>query len=181
MGPFNGSEGYRTLPVPDLSLEAEGLEIICAATTLQRHVISILGIIREQETTSRTDFFPAYLHWALTGLSQIFASPEWQYVDCPLPSMDKELVWREARHVMEYTEQCLDQTNIGVAWFIVMIDSVGYEMKAEEDRKRVLQILKCIRSRGFGLVDSVEKEMVTFWAKDDWQALQAQASALVSS
>ncbi|GME44948.1 putative fungal specific transcription factor domain-containing protein [Neofusicoccum parvum] len=143
-----------------------GIEIICQASRLQREIIASILSFADQDPQ---DLEPGvlstvpYYHWGLTGLSRLFLHPAWSALNCELPVMDDEMIRKQAIAALDYAEGRLSRVELEAILYMPITHLVGLEMKAEEERKRVLDFLGVIKNKGFDVAGTFEVDLQAAW------------------
>ncbi|KKY23511.1 hypothetical protein UCDDS831_g02931 [Diplodia seriata] len=143
-----------------------GIEIICQASRLQREIItSILSFADQdpQDLDAGTLTTIPYYHWGLTGLSRLFLHPAWSALKCELPVMDDEMIRKQAIAALDYAEGRLSRVELEAIMYMPITHLVGLEMKAVEERKRVLDFLSVIKNKGFDIAATFESDLQSAW------------------
>ncbi|KAF9629484.1 putative fungal specific transcription factor domain-containing protein [Lasiodiplodia theobromae] len=143
-----------------------GIEIICQASRLQREIItSILSFADQdpQDLDAGTLSTIPYYHWGLTGLSRLFLHPAWSALNCELPVMNDEMIRKQAIAALDYAEGRLSRVELEAVMYMPITHLVGLEMKAAEERKRVLDFLSVIKNKGFDIAATFESDLQTAW------------------
>lgn len=143
-----------------------GIEIICQASRLQREIItSILSFADQDPEELEPGVLSTipYYHWGLTGLSRLFLHPAWSALNCELPVMDDEMIRKQAIAALDYAEGRLSRVELEAILYMPITHLVGLEMKAVEERKRVLDFLSVIKNKGFDVAAAFEQDLQTAW------------------
>ncbi|EKG16393.1 hypothetical protein MPH_06362 [Macrophomina phaseolina MS6] len=143
-----------------------GIEIVCQASRLQREIItSILSFADQDPEDLEPGLFSTipYYHWGLTGLSRLFLHPAWSALNCELPVMDDNMIRKQAIAALDYAEGRLSRVEMEAVLYMPITHLVGLEMKAAEERKRVLDFLSVIKSKGFDVAASFEQDLQMAW------------------
>lgn len=143
-----------------------GIEIICQASRLQREIITAILSFADQDPADLDPGVLAtipYYHWGLTGLSRLFLHPAWSALNCELPVMDDEMIRKQAIAALDYAEGRLSRLELEAILYMPITHLVGLEMKAAEERKRVLDFLTVIKNKGFDVAAAFEVDLQAAW------------------
>ncbi|KAF2180228.1 hypothetical protein K469DRAFT_715478 [Zopfia rhizophila CBS 207.26] len=150
----------------------EGLEIISQACTLQQEVITMISSYTATSapplSASRSgNFMLPMLHWILAGISRIFSTPAWQSQDWELPVMQESLIHDQALKALDGAEKMMNRAQLEAVFYGTMSPVVGLEMELEEERERVIRLLRNIERKGFAVAEALEMDIRMGWRDPD--------------
>jgi hypothetical protein len=143
-----------------------GLEIICSASTLQRHLIAILLSYQSEDTHSpgmADNATVSFYYWCLIGVSRMFSQPSWAILKCPLPVMEEQMVQRYIGAILEDAESRLPKMTFEAILYAFLVHYIGLEMQTTDKRKRAVGYFAFVRARGFVIPSSVVTDLQATW------------------
>ena len=144
----------------------EGLEIICSASTLQRHLIAILLSYESEDTQSPDTAVNAtvsFYYWCLIGVSRMFSHPSWAILKCPLPVMEEQMIQRYIGAILEDAESRLPKMTFEAIVYALLVYYIGLEMQTTDKRKRAVGYFAFVKARGFVIPSSFVIDLQATW------------------
>lgn len=77
--------------------------------------------------------------------------------------MNDEMIRKQAIAALDYAEGRLSRVELEAVMYMPITHLVGLEMKAAEERKRVLDFLSVIKNKGFDIAATFESDLQTAW------------------
>lgn len=143
-----------------------GIELVTRATHIQQRIIStiVLYSASYSEDTFCRSLLP-YYYWLLTSLSHLFTHPSWRNLAIPLPVMTQSLARQQAERAFEYVESNIDSLKLESVVYAPVLHIIAHQFSDNVERDRVLAVVESIRSSGYSVAGSLEKELQCHWAE----------------
>ncbi len=159
----------QNTPTPTASTvhKLNGIELVTRATHMQQRIIStiVLYSTAYSEDTFCRSLLP-YYYWLLTGLSHTFTHPSWRTLAIPLPVMNQSLARQQSERAFEYVESNMHSFRLEAVAYAPILHIIAQQFSSDTvERNRVLAVVESIKSSGYSVAGSLEKELQCHWAE----------------
>jgi hypothetical protein len=155
--------------------KVEGIEMICEASSLQS---DLLGFLLHARTDLRENFLAPYYSWLLICISQMLRRDSWEKLHCELPVLSAENLQTQAIALLDAIDIDKSHISLGIALYVPVVYNAGFELRTENERRRVLSYLDSPQAQYFSVSRWFRKELDCAWKKMDQGKDQMTLKAL---
>lgn len=106
----------------------------------------------------------SYYYWGLVGLSRMFIDPHWQFLRQSFNMMDEHTIHQCATAALTCVESRVAEVELEAMLYAPIFKLVALETRTLEERTRVINSLRGLRSKGFPIADTIESDMRIAWS-----------------
>ncbi|CAI6087848.1 unnamed protein product, partial [Clonostachys chloroleuca] len=150
-------------PILSPEKKIEGIELICAASSLQTKILqSYMNLSTLSE--AHYNMLAPYSFWILIGISQQLRNEQWSTLECDIPALPDDCLHQYAIDTLDCIGAMAGKAGILVASFISIVFTMGLEMVSDEDRRKAYGLLDIQQARYFEISDHFKFVLNELWS-----------------
>lgn len=106
----------------------------------------------------------SYYYWGLVGLSRMFVDPRWQLLRQRFHMMDEYAIHQCAMAALTCIESRVNEVKLEAMLYAPTLRLIALETHTLDERNRIINSLRGVRSKGFPVADTIESDMRFAWA-----------------
>ncbi|GAM36626.1 hypothetical protein TCE0_018f05855 [Talaromyces pinophilus] len=144
-----------------------GGEIIHESVILEKRIMNYVPLVMARRYGGRGSTpmsILSYYYWGLVGLSRMFIDPRWQLLQQGFNMMDEYTIHECAMAALTCVESRVASVELEAIFYAPIFKLIALETRTLEERIRVINSLRGVRSRGFPIADTIESDMRIAWS-----------------